>query len=238
MTIKKNVIVNSSILIVFFQIMGCSHSKVDNGAHDNYLKNAFVSDSLGTPSSDAIFYYPFNIKLGNETINSDLDTLGNRFYSSMLYAFKEPVLYNYYLNQDEFRLLIIESWNNLKIIDVKFYKENILVETKTMNVQSIYFFPKNKNNETDLKEKVNYIFNKKEIIGGANKFNQVIENSNFWKMKNIYKDGGLDGTRVILEAHTKNNYWFISRWEPRDEDLKFKYLCNYIAELAGEKITW
>lgn len=231
------------LLFVMIILSGCNDS-IKNEQY-SYPENINISDSCGVPISIESFYFPFN-----KQINSDMDTLENRINSSILFSAKEPILYNYYLNKVRFRLLIEESWKPIKIINFIKEKNEILIETKTLSIHSfvpeVQRFSDNFVDSGDKHDSVQFLLNKTKLSDKWEGLNNKIEGSNFWKIENTGEINGQDGTRVILEGHTKDKYWFVNRWEPgamlndtnQKEGLIFKGICDYMAKLAGEKINW
>lgn len=68
------------------------------------------------------------------------------------------------------------------------------------------------------------------------KFIYYMRTFRFWSMDNIDNSIGLDGSEWILEANTKDGYYFVYSWEPT---FVFKNLCmKYLkyADLAEEDI--
>ena len=238
--------------ICIYVIVFLASCKTESKTEYTYPNDIRLSNSFGTPLDSSSYYFPF--KIGN--VLTGADTLTNRVYSSIMNSMKEPILYNYYLDADIFRLIVIESWKPVKII--KFQKNNndILVMVKVINAKDNNFFPmadtlyinengtieKRKKFNANNKGKGNVTFDSKtlRISNGWEDMIMKIKTNHFWEIKNTNGVQGLDGTKVILEGHTKTRYWFVNRWQPTisKEDKAIKDLCDYITEKTGEKINW
>ena len=202
-----------------------------------------VCDSLGVPAGKGIFYFLLHTDLA-------IDSMTDRYHSSILRAFHEPVLDNHYLSNDMFRLTILASWQPAKII--KFIKSgsNTIVIIKTFD-KRYDFFPVDNINKTGIDVNTGkplkprdtlftYSFRKVIIRDEWDYITKNVEAGKFWRMDDMINDNGPDGTSVILEGHTKKRYWFVSRWQPSafNKQEEFKKLCDDLAKLAGEKINW
>jgi hypothetical protein len=65
-------------------------------------------------------------------------------------------------------------------------------------------------------------------------FEKLLSTCHFWKMNpsQPWNEKGFDGSTWIIEAHQKNNYWFVNRWSPRDD---YRDCGEYLIKLSGLK---
>ncbi|WP_181163601.1 hypothetical protein [Pontibacter mangrovi] len=74
-----------------------------------YHEDSAVSDSYGTPVDSLTNYFLFTIKFNDKNVSTGIDTFN--FYSIYLYALNEKVLSNYYLGHDQYRFLLLRSFD-------------------------------------------------------------------------------------------------------------------------------
>ena len=234
------------IIYAWLLILGCDQKSNTEYIYPNNIR---LSDPLGIPIDSTSYYFPTQI--GN--IITGIDTLSNKVHSLKLIAMNEPILYNFYLNTDVFRLTIMESWKPIKTIKFYITNNDVLVVTKVLNSKGNEFFPMANsliikadgtigsvvNNNKEMKQMT---FSSKiiKIHNASKSMVEQIKNTKYWGTKNLNDVQGLDGTRIILEGHTKDRYWFVNRWNPStsNSDKEFKDLCSYLIDIAGEKVNW
>lgn len=63
---------------------------------------------------------------------------------------------------------------------------------------------------------------------------KLLDNASFFEMYPVDTIAmGFDGHHFVLETHSKNGYYLVDRWSPRDGD--FKTIIDYIIELSDYK---
>ena len=233
-----------TIYIVF--LFGLSLSACtdrDNNKLDNYPKDTKTSKSDGTPNDSLSFYYPASF-IGDTSLNQfPLDTFHQNWYSSALYAFKEPILYNYYQGHDKYRFLWLRSFDRPVVFVFNRDKDQVWLTVKLLNKQPnildevlVKSQPKNGDKykieiipdsiiKADRKADIVYSRRLDFTMTEWNFFDTLIKSANFWAIPPTVEVTGTDGSEWIIEAHLKDKYRFVQRWVPKD---KFKSIGNYL----------
>lgn len=216
----------------------------------NYPQDKNVSDPLGYPTYSQSLYFPFII---NDR-PTGIDSLPNSIQSFKMNLMNEPVLSNYYLNNDLFRLTLFPSFERMKTIKLCKSGNDIHVIVKTLDKNEILFpgFAKatylNEDGTMDTtrqsEDKTYPAFSSRSFIL-KNEWKELcnhVSKVHFSEIPNTNNYFGLDGIYYILEQHTFNNYWFVRRWEPcmrpqgdDKRDCDFKLLIGYILQLTEGK---
>ena len=202
-----------------------------------YPQELSITNSHGIPKDSLAFYFPISSQF------SGLDTFKMNWFSSALYCAKEPILYNFYLDQDIYRFLWLRSFYRPIILSIYKKGEKVWLVTKELDKQPQFmddhnvgwvssdFFGKNTLTTSMVKDTMIYIDTvikadrKAEITINQTKqlsikeweeFESLINKFSFWKSKPLLEDSGCDGSEWTIEGHLKNRYWYVSRWSPKD----------------------
>ena len=216
---------------------------------DNYLKNISISNEQGLPKYSTTFYYPSTIRKDTNIVKTGIDSFILNWYSSALYAAKEPILYNYYLGHDIYRFLWLRSFHRPVVFSFNRDGNKIWLTTKELNKQPDFFdqyapikfvapelLPISKYDTTQIRDKekedrkiIKKADRKAEIILNQtinlteqewDEFETILNNCSFWTSKPYIETLGLDGSEWIIEGHLRSKYWFINRWSPHDNFRK------------------
>ena len=251
------------IITIFFALLlvSCFRTKPEK---DNYPKNQAISDIQGMPKDSLTSYFPDSILLDTVIIKIGIDSFMLNWFSSALYASKEPILYNYYLGQDIYRFLWLRSFHRPVIISLHKDGDKVWLTIKELNKQPefideytpIQFEPPKflPNGEPDTKQVRYKDVPKRKIIKKADRkadiilnqttnltvkewveFEALLNNCSFWTSKPYIESMGLDGSEWMIEGHLKNKYWVVTRWSPKDN---FRKTGEYLIKKSGlnEKI--
>jgi hypothetical protein len=245
-------------------VVGCScnpRPKTEFGI--NYLQNNALSDRNGIILDSSQFFFPgIYMQDSASEYSKGIDTFKLKWYSSNLFCFKEPILYNYYLGYERFRFLWIRSFHRPVLITVSRDKK-ITINTKILKTipdfwTRIYLpedrphtkrsgigaltddvemlrkeFP-NADSIALPKHNIKIILDTTQYIS-KNQWNRILElidSCNFWQMKPSVMRLGLDGASWILEAQTEEKYQFVERWSPQDS---YATCCEYIIKLSAAR---
>lgn len=149
----------------------------------------------------------------HDTIINALDTFVNSWYSQMLYALKEPIIYNYKGDKVIYRFTWLRTFHHRVI--VKFEKQNNIIRLVSKVADGAGgYSPGNFFLDTTLDVSVSE----------WEAFTKVIVDANFWQMPTQNKKyGGKDGSEWIIEAIKDNEYHMAIRWTPtKDEEGEFR----------------
>jgi hypothetical protein len=250
------------VLILFFFVFNFA-SWSQNYIYQN---DTSISDSKGIPKKIGTLYFPTNmfidtIKQGclrdirkvksipfgttipkdsvecYDTIYTKVDKSDLDRFSKFLYSSNEPILCNYYLGEEIYRLTWHRSFHPDIVIRIIKRKNDILMICKKISgflSDNIY----ENDNKGNLKKiwKSNPKFERDTILHldkkVFNDFEKIVRKSNFNKIPNKRYEGLVcDGSEWILEMHKSNSYWVVNRWSPNhSNNPKLRELCDYLID--------
>lgn len=245
-------------LLVIIILVSCSNKKVQEINFPIYIypNDSSLSNELGNPINYLTWYYPESITLDNKIVKTNIDTMLVMAFSNYMYIAKEPILYNYYLDRDEIRFLLLNTKQNSFIFNVIKESDKYYMEVKET---SAFLHFANMLIIKDAQTKLNsgilsksdydslYIVNDPIQIFGDNIFEtkekiqlkekdwntliNLLDSNSFWNTLYEKKPkGGDDGSFWIIEAHFNNRYWFAGSWSPESGIYE---IGNYINKLSG-----
>jgi hypothetical protein len=192
-------------------------SQKDIIAKKQYLNDKIKTDSCNIPLDSNAFYFP--IVSFSENKNNWLDTFTDTWYSKMLFALQEPLLYNKTDNKISFRFTWLRTFHNPIAIRIENNNHHYKLYWKKSSGAGGYKPGKltlNKSKEISEKE--------------WNKFIELVNKANFWDLPTDNNSGGLDGSEWILEGTSNEYYHFAFFWSPRGGN--FYDCCNYLISLT------
>jgi hypothetical protein len=232
--------------------LGASCNMVTSGK-DNYLKNPKISSIQGLPADSLTFYLPGSISHNTDSISTGINTFMLDWFSSALYAAKEPVLYNYYLGHDIYRFLWLRSFHRPVIISLHKNKDQVWLIAKVLNKQPDFLdevalyvkfvAPDSANRDEHPKEIIKKADRKATIVIDKEipltkkdwkEFEGLLNKCSFWKSQPFIERIGIDGSEWTIEAHLRNRYWFVNRWSPEDDLRKAGEFLIRKSELKEE----
>ena len=169
-----------------------------------------VLDSTGVPVDPNTSYFPM-----------ELDTLKVPFFSKMLFAMYEPVLYDSKLNKESFRFLWLRTTKNP--VAIRLEKQNdtiflyIKVTTGTGGVGP------GRLRTSDVK-----VLTAKEW----NEFQELVKLCDFWNMPALDDEKKITGEQWILEGYKTDDFNLTEIWNPEVDD-PFRIACEYLLNLSG-----
>lgn len=214
-----------SILLSLF-IISC-HQQTEKG---NYAENPALSDKQGHPHDSLTFYFPTTIKKDSLEVKNEMNTFVLNWYSSALYAAKEPILFNYYLGHDMYRFLWLRSFDRPVVFTLHRDGREVWLTTKVLNKQpnfdDITYVSIGEMGDKELvtdsvvkaDRKASLVINTSKKLSKKdwNNFTALLDKCSFWTTKPYSERGGFDGSEWIIEGHLKSKYWFVSKWSPKD----------------------
>lgn len=241
-----------TLLLSGILIIGCTtHENSSVAFSDRYPKDTLISNDNGLLRDSLTFYYPTTF-IGDTTRYRDtLDDFYQNWFSSSLYAFKEPIFYNYYLGRDIYRFLWLRSFDRPIVFVLNRDSKNVWLMVKILDRQPRFI------DQTILKplpihgkglkvelvpdsvikgdRKADIVFSKKInlTLTEWNRVDSLIKATDFWNIPPSKEATGTDGSQWIIEAHTRERYRFVQRWAPKDN---FRKIGEYLIELSGLKV--
>ena len=219
-------------LLYISALMSCMNIFVDT---KNVFEKASKNDSLS-------YYFPSILSDSIKT-NDMYTDFEQRWYSSSLYSFKEPILYTKNDSLTIYRLLWLRSFNKPVCFSIKEFKGNYFLNAKTLDREPS-FLPniesKGKDKKTgkyiyDTTKKADRFalidYNTINVLrsGQWDEVEDYISKLNFWNspVADPANDGSSDGSNWILEGYKNGKYHFINRRNARGDLREFgKFLIK------------
>lgn len=243
---------NSYILYIslILTILSVSCDKQRAGQY-KFPQDTLISSKNGMAKNYLVNYYPSNLRINdfpeNQKINSELA----KIYSIYLFAAEEPVLYNFYLGRDVYRLSIVESRGYTRIftlnsengkhwlVQKKIIKQPPielildLYSSKSGTIDSLWIDTVNSLYGIDIENMRYYKKSGKKITDKEwRHFKKILADFHFEKIEPIQDYNGKDGAVWILEIHQDNKYWVINQWEPEETNEQMYRLGSFILNLS------
>ncbi len=186
------------------------------------LKN-IAADSLNVPLDSTYYYFPINMFVNNNDRNKKLSNFLDRWYSHMLYAMNEPILYNTINNVEVYRFTWLRRFGNPVSLRIE----------KNDNTIKLYI---KQTDGTGGSEPRNIKLNTVKTLTPEQWeiFKTKIENIHFWNMPvEEAKEIDTDNSEWILEGRKNDRYHFVTRTSPHDYNMKFfRNCCEYLLSLS------
>ena len=237
------------LFILTSSILACTNSSIS--------QPALHGDTLWSAKDSLAFYYPQSNNPDSGFLNTGNDNFSENWYSSALFSFREPILYNKNLEIDIYRFLWLRSFHRPVVFILTKTGDRITLNTKILNHQPEFSergydprgwddldkFLKGKTIEkfgdslvvvkADRKADIVYNETKEIPLTQWDNFEQTVQKAKFWTMPATREDeAGMDGAEWIVEGKVKNRYWFVVRWGPRSE---FRKIGLFLIQLSGLK---
>lgn len=224
------------IAIVFFIFVSCTnHDRNIN--NENVFAKAAIQDSLS-------FYFPAVLNDPTEGKDSGFDNFKQKRYSSSLYSFKVPILYNKNDSQTIYRLLWLRSFHQPVCFSMKELKGEYFLNVKALDRQPaffpIYLNRKKKILDTTLKaDRLAFIAFDTIINLRKRQWNEIenyLSKLDFWNspIADPADEHTSDGSNWIIEGRNNNKYHFIDRRNARGDLMNFG---KYLIKLSAIKIS-
>jgi hypothetical protein len=210
----------------------------------NYTQNPKVSDRNGNAIDSAkASYFP----MINDTsdlvwqrsggLNANFDSLGMDFFlnkeiSKQLKVIDEPILSNYFLNKEIYRLFWHKSFDYpVTLVLIKDGEEVTFITKKTDKIP----IANSPEDSVRIKEgrKTKFFINSAKKLSNNewNYFEKLLKNCRFDSLPSEKESMGLDGSTWILEKHKNNGYKYVHRW--RGDEIR--KACEYLLDLSDVK---
>jgi len=203
----------------------------------------YFPDSIRYVVKDSILFSKDSLEIPYWKLKEDDDFIFNRiWFSSCLYAAKEPILYNYYLGYDRYRLLWIRSFHLPIIITFSKQGRRAFLEIKKLSKHPQFIeghiigsFDEESGFVVDSIMKIDwsadFLINEIKEVPTVewNKFRNLLESVDFYRRIPVGGSLGLDGSQWTIEVHHKNKYWFGNRWS----GSYVRECGKFLVELSG-----
>jgi hypothetical protein len=199
------------LLLFLLPFTACKKSKLSAKKEiKSQSQNTLVLDSTGVPVDPNTEYFPI-----------ELDTLKVPFFSKMLFAMYEPVLYNSKINKESYRFLWLRTTKNPLAIRIEKQNDTITIYTKiTTGTGGV---GPGRLRTSDVK-----VLSAKEW----NEFLELIKVTDFWNMSALGDEKKISGEQWILEGYKTDDFNITEQWNP-EKDEPFRRACEYLLNLGG-----
>ena len=205
----------------FFLLISCNWKQ----SSDDIRKSEKVVDYSIIPTDSNILYFP-SVKLASDSADP-LNKFNNEWYSKMLFALHEPVIFNLNDSSEVFRFTWLRTFNNPISVRINNYNQKLVLTLKISDGSGGFEHGKL------IKDTSFYISKKEWEI-----FESKITKLNFWKLNQTEAVEGKDGSEWILEGKKSDLYHFVDRWSPNDNrNQDFKDCCDYLIYLSNIQLT-
>ena len=244
------------IFIILTLLLSCREKK--NDIVQRFQNNPKISDLNGIPLDSTCHYFPDSLFLDSITHSIDSFELLIRQVSRsyLLYKMKEPILSNYFLDKDIYRITAIRSWSKPICIRIEKSKDDISMTIKILNKdvtgppisrQSLHYDSLNQE-----KQNVKFIQNNTTKLTSSvwDSLSTLIDSTNFWKTKPRLdlNHTQIDGSTWIIEGQNKFGYQVKVIPSPRfnylhtmininEYDLNDRYTAIFLFIFRTAKLT-
>jgi len=208
-------------------------------------KNIFEKASKGDSLS---YYFPPILNDKYERKNKNYQDFEQKWYSSSLYSFKEPILYTKNDSQTIYRLLWLRSFSKPVCFVMKAYEDQYYLNTKTLDrLPSFHVDWVFRGKDSSGKEIIDTVgkadrfalidFNSTKILtnGQWDQIQNYLKKIDFWNgpIPDPKDDQHSDGAKWIFEGRKNNQYHFIIR---RNMHQELEPFGKYLIKLSGVDI--
>jgi hypothetical protein len=197
------------ISLLFFVGASCNHKN----------NNSKGADELSVAKDSTTFFFPVKKSRDDNSRNS-LDSSTNRWYSSVLFFFKEPILCSYRGNKEIYRFTWLRSFNHPVIIRVERSGEMITICTKVSDGKGGY--------------SLGEIVLATCTTIGSEALTMGVDESLFWTLKT--EDNSIimnDGAEWIVEIVENGKYHVVKRTSPYgDTQVGFGQIGKCMIDIA------
>lgn len=179
-------------------------------------------DTGQAPESPS-FYFTLKSGIDDGTPNR-LDSFLNTWFSTMLFALREPKLNSNDGNEDVYRFTWLRSFHNPVALRLEEQCGHIKLFYKVCNGSGGYAPGR------IVTDTVIYLTPEK-----LDSLNCLLNSANFWNMETVTNDaGGTDGAVWIMEGIKSGKYHLVVRHSP-DKGSAFRIACEYLRSLTPLK---
>lgn len=199
------------LLLLLIPLTACKRTRQSVKKELKSLPNVTLQlDSTGVPIEPNTNYFPL-----------ELDSLKVPFFSNMLFAMYEPILYDSKINKESYRFLWLRTVKNP--VAVRLEKQNDTISLYIKITSGTGGVGPGRLVTSDVK-----ILSQKEW----NEFQELLKQSDFWNMPALDDETKIAGSQWILEGFKTDDYNLTDVWDPENDD-PYKKACEYLLDLAG-----
>lgn len=245
------------IVIVTLLILSCNHTSIQ---YAEYSKDSTISAIDGHLNKSSNQCLPTLIKRNGIIDTTGIDSSFDQFIiSTYLRVANEPVLFNFYLGHEIYRLIWLPTFDRPVIISIHKKGNDVWIESRIFSKHAPcpppsthieFVAPKldiqeeevaNIENSVDSTNKFRFdneipkikLFIKRKLsLKEWSNLEKLLDDYGFYQAKPFKHVPIIDGTKWIFEAHSENGYGIVKRSIPEE---KFLRCGKYMFELSGIK---
>jgi hypothetical protein len=199
------------LLILLIPLTACKKTKLSAKKEIKTKPNTTLQlDSTGVPVDPNVQYYPV-----------ELDSAKVPFFSKMLFAMFEPVLYNSNIDKESYRFLWLRTVKNPIMVRIEKQNDTIMLYTKATTGSGGVGPGRIRLSEAK-------VLTPKEW----NEFLEIMKTCDFWNMPTVDDEKKITGEQWILEGYKKDDFNLVEKWNPEVDD-QFRIACEYLLNLSG-----
>lgn len=186
------------------------------------VASADISTAANTSRlpADSSRYFPLGVFQDDESY-PDEDSFLNTWYSSQLFAMKEPVIYDDATGNEIYRFTWLRTFHHPVAIRIEQHKDTYLLFWKVCSGAGGYKPGK-------------LVADKKKTIDKTTwtEFKNRLAEAGFWNLS-THENGltGTDGAQWILEGKSPGQYHVVDRWTPQNTS-KYYQCCDFLIGLT------
>ncbi len=224
--------IKAVVVLLSVILLGCNNNSNINSAV--IFERPSITDSL-------VYYFPPVLSNTFKRKNPFYKDFTQRWYSSVLYAFKLPILYNKTAPETTYRLLWLRSFHHPVCFSIKEYKGRYYLSARELNKQPAFYNVIN-GRVNAAGERINDTVRKADRLASIafdttllmakkqwNDIGKYLSGIDFWNSPMNDHDGGsdTDGSTWVIEGRQNNKYHFIERHNATGMLMDFgKYLIT------------
>ena len=237
----ERILQSLKVLLTLYILALFSCQTNDSIDAENVFERASKSDSLS-------YYFPSILNDTIERRNPNYRDFEQKWYSSSLYSFKEPILYTKTDSQTIYRLLWLRSFHKPVCFTMKEFNTNFFLSAKTLDRQPSFYLSLSYNGKDSTGKEIIDTIGKGDRLalidfdtirvlsrGQWKEIENYMSKLDFWNspIPDPHDEGTTDGSNWILEGRKNGKYHFTNR---RNANGELMALGKYLIKVSGLKI--
>jgi hypothetical protein len=207
-------------IVAIVLLLSCK-GQSDKSSRSKYFDQKVLVDSQNIPQDSNQFYFPLELFRDSSRF-IEYDTFVVKWYSSQLFAMKEPLFFNEKSKKEMYRFTWLRTFHHPVAIRIEKDSDMYTIYWKICSGAGGY-------------EPGRLIASGKKAITNNDwyKFQLLLFSIHYWELSTNGKDiGGNDGSQWILEGATPYKYHVVDRWTPDKNDDYYK-TCDFLIGLTN-----
>lgn len=197
------------------------------------------------PGDSLAFYFPVVLNDTSARRDEYFRNFKQKWYSTTLYSFKEPILFRKTDMETIYRFLWLRSFHRPVCFTIRKSGAHYFLNGKMLDRQPSFYPVVIERNDENGKAMIDTLergerlaFIEKDTVVelstvSFDKIEKYLAAFDFWNSAFVVEDGNTDGANWILEGRKNGRYHFTDTRRPNKE---FEELCRYLIKLSGLEI--